>query len=81
MNHKKLVAQAALWRDQAGYVGKGGIVTIYNGTVQGWCNQLRDANDWLPECVAIDEDERVYRAEGGDTEHGAALWVVCASGR
>ena len=54
-----LIAVARRWREENGYVGRGGVIVLFEGDVQSWVNALRNPEHWLPGCVAIDEDGRV----------------------
>ena len=69
---------ALAWREQHGYVGKGGIVVLWDGEVQSWCNELRDPGHWQPGCIAINEQGCCWKATLGDTEAGALLWLECS---
>ena len=33
---------ASTWREEKGYVGRGGVIVIYNDEVQSWVNVLRN---------------------------------------
>lgn len=70
-----LQTQATEWRKINGYTGKGGVVVIYQGKVQGWVNELRNPESWLSGCTAIDERGRVWTAIAGDDNNGALLWL------
>ena len=64
------------WRKEFGYTGKGGVIVICNGVVQGWVNELRDPDHWQPGCIAIDESGRRWEAVGGDNQKGAESWKL-----
>ena len=70
-----LQEQAATWRDINGYTGKGGVIVIYQGEVQGWVNELRNPEHWVSGCTAIDERGRTWTAIAGDDNNGALLWL------
>lgn len=70
----RLKEAARHWREKWGYVGKGGVIVLFQDEVQSWVNELRDANDWQPGCVALDEDGRTWTAIGGDKQNGALMW-------
>ena len=53
-----LIDEAKRWREQWGYVGRGGVVVLFEGKVQGWVDELRNAEHWQPACVAVDEKGR-----------------------
>ena len=68
---------AAKWRSkQPENRAKTGVVLIWDGEVYGWKNCLRDAIHERPNAVAVDEQGRVFRAEGGNDYDGAKCWVV-----
>ena len=71
---RRLVEQALKWREQNGYTGRGGVVVIFEGKVQGWVNRLRDPYHWQPGCVAIDEEGHCWHARGGNSQNGAIVW-------
>lgn len=54
----------------------GGVVLVWDGAVYGWKNSLRDAAQERPGAYAVDEDESVFIADGGDDDNGAKCWVV-----
>ncbi|MCU7940636.1 MAG: hypothetical protein KZQ64_07295 [gamma proteobacterium symbiont of Bathyaustriella thionipta] len=65
---------AAQWRKDNGYAGKGGVVIIYDGVVDGWSNELRDPQSWQPGCFAIDESGNEWQTVGGNYYNGAKSW-------
>lgn len=69
---RTLVNRAARFRRNEALAG--GYVVTYRGEVQGWINQLRDAQTWRPGCIAIDEDGEKYITEGGTDQTGADHW-------
>lgn len=66
---------ARRWRQQWGYVGRGGVVVVADGEVQSWVNELRDPQHWKPGCVAIAEDGRTWTTIAGDEQDGALMWL------
>ncbi|HCN5947583.1 TPA: antirestriction protein ArdR [Escherichia coli] len=52
-----------------------GIVLIWEGQVYGWKDSLRDPNHERPNAIAVDENGRVFRAEGGNDYDGAERWA------
>lgn len=56
----------------------GGVVLIWQGSVYGWKNCLRDATHEQPGAFAVDEAGHVFIAEGGDEYNGAKCWVAVA---
>lgn len=67
--------EARHWREQCGYVGRGGVVVVYGGTAQGWVNTLRNPEHWQPGCVAVDEAGHTWVAVAGDGQDGARMWM------
>jgi hypothetical protein len=65
---------AAQWRQDNGYVDKGGVIVIYRDEVQGWVNELRDPSSWRPGCIATDSDGNHWLASGGNDQDGATEW-------
>lgn len=55
---------AKQWRERNGYVGRGGVVVVFQGKVQGWADMLRYPNHWCPGCVAVDEEGRSWTSFG-----------------
>lgn len=55
MDARTLIDNARSYREQEALVGKGGVVVFYQGEVQGWSSQLRNADHWRPGCGAVDE--------------------------
>lgn len=70
--------KAKCWRDDNGYSGKGGVIVICGDVVQGWANELRDPQHWIPGCIAVAEDGRCHEARGGNDYGGAECWHLCA---
>lgn len=71
MNAEEL---AKTWREKHGYIGKGGVIVIFDGVVNSWVNELRNPEHWLPGCLAIDEDGNQWIAKGGGKRKGAESW-------
>src|SRR5690606_31007938 len=69
---------AAKWREQNGYVGKGGVVTVFDDQVCGWTNELRNPEHWTPGAIAVDESGNQWEARGGDEQSGALRWEPVA---
>jgi hypothetical protein len=63
------------WRIKNGYQGRGGVVIVYDGVVQSWCNELRNPEHWAPGCIAVTEEGVCNLSEGGDRENGAKRWA------
>lgn len=66
---------ARCWREQNRYVGRGGVVVLYEGKVQGWVSALRNPGNWRPGCVAVDEDGHRWTARAGNDLDGALIWL------
>lgn len=62
------------WRVKWGYVGRGGLVLVYEDEIQGWLDRLRDPDHWIPGVIAFDEDGNSWLTAGG-TRAGADKWV------
>lgn len=72
-----LRATAQKWRDEnQGH--QGGIVLVWQESVYGWKNCLRDAAHEQPGAFAVDADGHIFIAEGGDDYDGAKCWVAFA---
>ncbi|MDH4845074.1 antirestriction protein ArdR [Pseudomonas sp. BN605] len=61
------------WRD-SNQCNQGGIVLVWQGTVYGWKNELRDPQHEQPGAIAVDPTGQVFIAEGGDAYNGATHW-------
>lgn len=66
---------AKQWREQHGYVGRGGVVVLYQGEVQSWVNKLRNPEHWRPGCIAVDEEGRSWITLAGTEQNGALMWL------
>jgi len=67
------------WRELEGYTGKGGVCILYDDVVTSWVAMLPPANQFVPGCLAVDEEGRAWRATGGNENDGAVEWVSYAS--
>lgn len=63
------------WRE-SNQCHQGGIVLVWQGSVYGWKNELRDPQHEQPGAFAVDPTGQVYIAEGGDSYNGAARWAL-----
>ena len=72
---RQLIALARRWRNE-NPKHHGGVVLIFAGKVYGWKNLLRDPSDERPGVFAVDADEHIFVAEGGDEYAGAKCWVA-----
>src|SRR5690606_11764066 len=62
---------AAKWREQNGYVGKGGVVTVFDERHVFRHTELRLL-------IAVDESGNQWEARGGDEQSGALRWEPVA---
>lgn len=53
-----------------------GVVLIWDGSVHGWKDKLRDACHERPGAIAVDSDAHICQAQGGDDYNGAKQWVA-----
>lgn len=70
-----LIAEACRWRTQWDYVGRGGVVALFEGKAQGWVNELRNPEHWQPGCVAVDEQGRSWTTIAGNEREWALMWL------
>jgi hypothetical protein len=75
MNNIELAKE---WRDQQSEANRknSGVVLIWDSSVYGWKNELRDAGDERPGAIAVDCDGHQFRAEAGNDQGGALGWVA-----
>ncbi len=66
---------ALVWSAQNGYIGRGGVIVIFDGLPQGWVNELRNPETWRPGCIAVDETGHSWIAVGGNDQDGASKWM------
>jgi len=66
---------AHVWRAINGYIGRGGVIVIFDGLAQGWVNELRNPETWRPGCIAVDETGHSWIAVGGNDQGGASKWM------
>ncbi|MGZ4823090.1 MAG: hypothetical protein ACXVZT_00645 [Terriglobales bacterium] len=69
------IEMAGRWREEFGYIGRAGVIVVFEGKVQSWVNELRNPEHWQPGCVAVDEAGRTWTAVGGDAKDGASAWM------
>lgn len=70
-----LIKMARAWREEKGYLNRGGVIVIHDGIVNGWVNTLRNPDHWVPGCVAIDEEGRSWTTIAGNDREGALMWL------
>lgn len=73
MDEIKTAAQA--WREEQGYVGRGGVIVVFQGEAQGWVNELRNPDHWVAGCIAVAEDGGSWTALCGTERGGALMWL------
>lgn len=72
--HSKLYSDVTRrWREQWGYIGRGGVVVLFDGEVQSWVNELRNPEHWQPGCIAVDEDGKSWTTMAGNEQNGALI--------
>ncbi|MEW7311197.1 hypothetical protein AB1E22_00445 [Buttiauxella gaviniae] len=69
---------AAKWREAHPEHVASGVVLIWNNKAYGWKNELRDPSSEQPGSYAIDINNNVFIAEGGNDYDGAKCWVATA---
>uniref|UniRef100_E6XH07 Antirestriction protein ArdR n=1 Tax=Shewanella putrefaciens (strain 200) TaxID=399804 RepID=E6XH07_SHEP2 len=67
---------AQIWRSHQPSDRTAGVVLIWQNKVYGWKDSLRDASHERPGVIAVDADDHIFIAEGGDEQNGAKQWVV-----
>lgn len=53
-----------------------GVVLVWDGEAYGWKDRLRTPFHERPGAYAVDSEDHVFLAEGGDHYNGAKCWVV-----
>lgn len=66
---------ATEYRHDNNLADRGGVVIVYEGKAQGWCNELRAPGHWVAGCVAVDEAGYCWETAAGDERHGALVWL------
>jgi hypothetical protein len=72
---RPLLDLAFKWRKDHGYIGRRGVVVIFQGEIQGWVDRLRNPEHWQPGCVAVDECGESWTATAGNASAGALMWL------
>lgn len=57
----------------------GGVIVFRDHKLQGWVNELRNPEHWMPGCIAVDTDGRQWQATGGNDYDGATQWTPILS--
>ena len=75
MSYEELAKE---WREQQSEAHRknSGVVLVWEDSVYGWKNELRDANHERPGAIAVNLDGNIFRAEAGDDFNGALGWVA-----
>lgn len=71
-NTEGLHEKALAWKQEHGLVG--GVVVFWQGQIQGWVNELRNPEAWVPGCIAMASDGTGYEAKSGNPYDGAKRW-------
>ena len=75
MKREALLALAAGFREANPPLAEHGFVTIYKGMATGWKRTLNRPGTEVPGAYAVGADASVFRACGGDEEHGARAFL------
>lgn len=75
MKREKLLVLAAGFREANPPLAEHGFVTIYKGMVTGWKRTLNRPGTEVPGAYAVGADASIFRACGGDEEHGAYTFL------
>lgn len=75
MTREALLALAAGFREANPQLAEQGFVTIYQGMVTGWKRTLNRPDTEVPGAYAVGADASIFRACGGDEEHGARAFL------
>lgn len=76
MKREALLALAAGFREAHPQLAEQGFVTIYKGMVTGWKRTLNRPDTEVPGAYAVGADASIFRACGGDEEHGARAFLL-----
>ncbi len=64
------------WRRSRGDLTRGLVIVCPGGfEVAGWMDSLRAPLSWVPGCLAVDIDNNVWIAKGGNDYDGARSWA------
>jgi len=80
MDNIHVLQKAQLWRDQCQFGDPKGVVILRSGMVSGWMDCLRSPENWIPGCLAVDTDGKIWIAEGGNYRDGAERWEPAVDG-
>lgn len=56
-----------------------GVVVVFESSVSGWMNELRNPESWEPGCIAVDINGNCHIATGGNAYDGATEWTPATS--
>ncbi|EKS5411658.1 antirestriction protein ArdR [Salmonella enterica] len=74
-NQLKIIEAAKKWRQEhPEHIN--GVVLIWKNKAYGWKDKLRNPECEQPGAYAVDIDNNVFIAEGGNDYDGAKCWVV-----
>ncbi|EHK8991126.1 antirestriction protein ArdR [Escherichia coli] len=72
----KAVDAANSWRAEHPEHAATGVVLVWAGQAYGWKDKLRNPEAERPGALAVDTDDHVFIAEGGNDYDGAKCWVA-----
>ena len=75
LNFAAAVPLAHTWRQENGYLERGGVVVVFEGEVQGWVSTLRTPDHWQPGCIAVADTGECWTAILGDAKNGSLMWL------
>jgi len=70
--YKKQIDMANKYRQNGNNTG---VVVLFNNEVCGWMDELRSPESWAPGAIAIDAENHIFIAEGGDDYDGSYRWI------
>lgn len=76
MKREALLALATGFREANPQLAGHGFVTIYKGMVTGWKRKLNRPETEVPGAYAVGADASIFRACGGEHEHGARAFIA-----
>lgn len=71
----KILKAATTWRKEHPEHNNG-VVLVWNNEAYGWKDKLRNPEQEQPGAYAVDADNNVFIAEGGNDYDGAKCWVA-----
>jgi hypothetical protein len=70
-----VITLARQWREENGYIGRGGVVVVFDGVVNSWVNALRNPKHWKPGSIAVDEAGCSWTTIVGSEQDGSLMWL------